>query len=33
VAADVASDEVVGDIATDVTAEAPRWRGATNTNP
>jgi hypothetical protein len=33
VAADAASEEVVGGVAGDVTAEAPRWRGATNTNP
>ncbi|HEX5040352.1 MAG TPA: zinc ribbon domain-containing protein [Candidatus Limnocylindria bacterium] len=33
VVADVASEEVVGGTASDVTAEAPRWRGATNTNP
>ena len=33
VAADVAGEEVIGSTATDVTAEAPRWRGATNTNP
>ena len=33
VAADAASEEVTGGTATDVTADAPSWRGATNTNP